>query len=589
VGRFLSPQISWNRSGFANSLQRLRRVPNNQNVIGWVLMVGVLVIAAASILWMQRGLTFIWDELPWVENAGLKGVDDFFQPYGGHLIAFPYFVYRLVLELFGIDYTAFGVVQVVGLSAGGTMVYVYAKRRLGPILALAPATVILFLGSSWQVLLQPLVGIQFLCAVVPGLGAILVLESNDRRGDVAACALLAVAAFGFDQVLAFLVGAIVAICLSPNWRQRIWVVAIPLTLYATWHLWATTVEPTGVHLDNIPLLPIYFVDALAAVSNALVGLTQVIAPGPWTLLRLERSDIGVISEAVVFTVLEILVVCGAVWLIRRRGPVPRTFWPALAMLVALFAEMGLIFAPGRTAFENRYLYTGALIFLLVLVEVFKGVRTTRASVAVALALTFAATFGNVAQFHQGRQTLDLYQKEAGAQMAVIQLAGRNGDQSFSPNVDSPEFSPGALWMETGPWREVVERYGSVANSIPELRGQPETIRARADAVAAKALGLQLKVAEGTPTGGCRRVAADGGEPVSFDLPHGGAVIEPTRTTEVALGRWGDEYPAAAGSVEGGVPALLRIPGDPAANVPWRAQLAQGGAATVCAIRPGSHA
>jgi hypothetical protein len=547
-------------------------------------MGGGLVIAAVSIFWLQRGLTFIWDEFIWMENAGLRDVGFYFHPYGSHLIAFPYFIYKAVLELFGASYTAYSIIQVIGLSAAAALVYVYAKRRIGPILALAPAIVLLFLGSSWQVLLQPMIGIQFLCAVVPGLGAILLVERNERRADIAACVLFCLAVSGFEQALAFLAGATVAIALSPNWKRRIWIVAIPLLGYVAWHVWATRFEPATVHLSNIPLLPVYVVDALAAVSNALVGLNPLFAPGPWTLLRLERSDINIISEGVVFLVLEVLIVCGAVWLIRQRGPVPKTFWPAVAMLLALLGGMGLVFEPGRTPFENRYLYTGALLLLLVLVEIFKGMKATPATVAVAFALTFAAVFGNLAEFHEGRQRLDHYQKFARADLAVVQLAGHHGNQYFDPNVDASGLTPPGLWAETGTWSEVAHRFGSPANSISELRRQPESVRESADGVAAIALELKLAKATMTNSRQCHRASVSRAAGAEIALPSGGAILKPNRTTEVELRRWADEFTVGLGVTEGGEAAMLRIHPDPATGVPWRLRFAQSGSVTVCSIR-----
>ncbi len=545
-------------------------------------MAAALAFAAAATFWLERGLTFIWDEFPWMYNVTVRDVGFYFHPYGGHLIAFPYFVYKAVLELFGTSYHAFAVIQVAGLLGTAAMVYVYGKRRLGPLLALAPPLALLALGSSWQVLLQPMVGIQFLCAVVPGLGAILCLELDSRRGDIAACALLVLSCAGFDQALAFLAGAIVIVALSPDWKRRAWVVAVPLIAYGGWHVWATTVEPTGVKLSNIPLLPVYFVDAVAALSSALFGLTPLIAPGPWTLLRLERSDIGVISEGGVFLILEVLVICGAIWLLRRRGPIPKTFWPAAAMLAALIAEMGIIFSPGRTAFENRYLYTGCLVLLLFVIELFRGVKTTRVTVAVAFALAFAAVFGNLARFHEGRQSLAQYSRETGAILTIEQLSGVHGNQYFSPNADAREFTPAGLWAITGNWRTVVDRYGSVADTIPQLLDQSEEVRARADRVAAIALELGVETGREVSGRDCRLYRVPGGGAMQVQLPPGGAVIAPRRPTELSLRRWGEKFGAPVGSLRAGQTGVLRIPRDPASGVPWYLGFDQG-PAEVCAI------
>lgn len=546
-------------------------------------MAAAVAVAAGLVFWLERGLTYGWDEFVWLEHAGL--VDDltlFFRPYGGHLIASPYFLWRGMLELFGASFTAFAVVQVAGLSLLATLLYVYAKRRVGPILALAPAIVMLFLGSAWAVLLEPMMGIQFLAALVPGLAAMLMLERRDRLGDAAACCLLCIALLGFSQALPFLVGAIVLVALDPDWKRRLWVVAVPLAAYGAWRVWASQFGSTGIIASNLPFLPAYFADALAVFSSAVFGLATLIAGGPWTMLRLQSFSIGYLSAGIVFTVIEVLAIGVAFWLLRRRGPIPKTLWPPLAILVAFWMELGVVLIPGRTAGESRYLYAGVLVLLLVVVEMLRGVRTTRLTVAIALALTVAAVAGNLARFHEGRQVLYGVQEEAGAYTAVMQLAGKHGDQAFTPNVDAPYLASNALQMNTGPWLEVVDRYGSSADSIPQLQRQSEEIREKADAIAVKTLRLRLVRAAAEPARRCRRIGG-GGAPTQVALPSGGAVLRPARDSEVALRRWADDFAAGLGDARGGRAVVLRIPGDPS-NVPWRLSFAAGGPVEVCSLR-----
>lgn len=551
-------------------------------------MVGAIAVAACLIFWLERGLTYGWDEFVWLEMAGLApDLQAFFHPYGGHLIVFPYVIWRGMLELFGENFTAFSIVQVAGLSLLASTLYVYAKRRLGPILALAPAIVMLFLGSAWTVLLEPMIGIQFLAALLPGLAAIVMLERGDRLGDVAACGLLVLALMGFSEAVPFLIGATVAVLVSPNWKQRLWVVVVPAVVYGAWRLWAAKYEPTGFLFDNVPFLPAYFADAFAVFTSAIFGLGPLIGSGPWTTIRLQNFDIGYLSVGIVFTVLELLAIGVAIWLMRRRGPIPRTLWPPLAILVAFFVELGIVLVPGRTAAESRYLYAGVLVLLLLIVEMLRGIRTTRATVVVALALTAAAVAGNLARFHDGRQTLDAIQKEARADMAVIELAGKNGDEAFTPNLRLPYLVPGALDLNVGPWLQVVDRYGSPADSIPQLRSQSEDVREQADIVAVKLLGLRLaRTAAGARR--CRRIVGISG-PTEVVLPRGGAVVRANRDSEVSLRRWADDTAAKLGDAHAGQAAILAIPAD-SSEVPWRLSFAAGGPVEVCAAgrnRPGT--
>jgi hypothetical protein len=562
----------------------------NPNLAGWLLLAGVIAIAAVFIFWLERGLTYGWDEFVWLEQAGLApDLGTLFHPYGGHLIVFPYLVWRGMLDVFGEDFTAFAVVQVVSLSLMAVLLYVYAKRRIGPILALAPATALLFLGGAYPVLLEPMIAIQFLAALVPGLAAILMLEREDRLGDGVACALLVLALAGFSEAVPFLIGAAVAIIVGPKPKRRIWVVAVPVIAYGAWRLWAAKYESAGIVYSNVPFLPAYFVDAISVYGTALFGLVGLIGSGAWSSMRLNGFSLNYLSAGIVFTALEALTIAAIVWRLLRRRPIPRTLWPPLAIMIALWVELGIVLIPGRTAAEPRYLYAGVLTLLMVAVELLRGTRATRATVAVALVLTGAAVVGNLARFHDARQMLDAIQKEARADMAVIELAGKNGDQSFTPNIDAPWIVPGALDLNVGPWLEVADRYGSPADSVAQLRNQSEGVREEADVLGVKLLRLHPAAAPAAGAGrGCRMVSG-GSEPIEIALPKGGAVLRPANDSTLALRRWSDDFSAGLGELRGGKSVILTIPPD-RSDVPWRLSLERAGQVEVCSIgrdRPSS--
>lgn len=553
----------------------------NPEVAGWVMLAAAIVAAAAVVFWLERGLTFGWDEYVWLELGGLPSLDQFWHPYGGHLIVVPYYVFRGVLELFGPSYTAFGVIQVIALSLTAALVYIYGKRRIGPILALGPAIVMLFMLGSYPVLLEPMIGIQFLAALLPGLAAIVVLEREDLRGDIAACVLLCLAMAGFSEALPFLLGAVVSVGLSRNWKRRIWVLAVPIIGYGYWRIYASQFESTGVITSNIPLLPTYFVDALGVFSLAVFGMVNLIGPGPWSRARIEHFSLSFVSEGTVLLIFELLVVGVAVWLLRRRGTVRRSVWPALAMLAAFFVELGVILEPGRTAAEPRYLYAGVLFLLLVVLELARGVKTTRTAVGVTAMLTLAALVGNVARAHDARQLLDAYGKRSRADTAVIELAGANADPYLTPNVNLPQVVPGSLDLNTGPWLLVVERYGSVAFSIPELQAQSEDVRVEADRVAARALKLHLAPVVALPSSGCRKVSAAEAA-AGVELAPGGAVLRPQGATDILVRRWGDRFAADVGSLAAGQTARLKIPPD-TSNTPWSLAVLPGTSLDLCPV------
>jgi len=546
-----------------------------------LLLGAAIAIAATLVFWLQRGLTFGWDEFVWLEIGGFASLEQMLHPYGGHLIVVPYLIFRGVLELFGMSFSAFAVVQVVLLSLGALLLYVYGRRRVGPLLALAPALILLFLGGSYPVLLEPMIGIQFLAASVPGLAAIVFLEREDLPGDVAASTLLCLAMAGFSEALPFLVGAVVSVALSPGRGRRAWVVAIPILAYGGWRFWAAQFESTGVITSNIAPLPAYFSDALAVWGTAAFGLFKLVGPGPWTYLRFGFNDPSYVVKGVLLVLAELAAIGVAVWLLRRRGPIPRTLWPAVTMLLVLFVELGVILTPGRTAAEPRYLYIGVLLMLLVVIELMRGVKTTRASLAIVFGLTAVALVFNGFRFGESRDFLLDFSRHARADMAAIELAGKDGDQAFTPNQQLSKVVSGGLVLSSGSWLLTVERYGSVAYSVPELRAQSEDVRVEADRVAMRSLRLRLEGAAG-PRQGCRRLgAAASGNLV---LPRGGAVLVANGDTEVTGRRWADGLSVDFGELRAGKAALLQIPPD-AADVPWRAHLEPPGPLSVCAASP----
>lgn len=554
----------------------------NPEVAGWVLMLGAIAVAAALVFWLERGLTFGWDELVWLEIAGPSKLELLWHPYGGHLIVVPYLLFRAVEELFGASFTAFAVIQVLGLSLTAALLYVYGKRRVGPLLALAPAIVLLFLGGSYPVLLEPMIGIQFLAAIVPGLAAILLLEREDLAGDVAACALLCLALAGFSQAVPFLIGALVSVALSPSWKRRLWAIAIPILAYGYWRHWASQFESSGIIGSNIPLLPAYLADALGVFGSAVFGLTGEIGAGPWSKMWLLGSfNPGLFYRGTALVLVELVVIAAAVWALRRRcGGIPRTFWPALAMLAAFATELDVILAPGRTAAEPRYLYPGVLLLLLVVIELFRGVKANRATLAVVFALTVAALAGNAARFDDSRAFLLDYSRHARADMTVIELAGQNGDQGFTPNLQLPNVVSGGLVLNTGPWLLMVDRYGSNAYSVAELQRQSEDVRTEADLVARRTLRLHLVPTARSGWAGCRRIGAAGSG--DFALPRGGAVLTPAAAATLSARRWGDQFALELGSVPAGSAVRLRIPTD-AGGVPWRVRLEPPGAVRACPL------
>ena len=116
--------------------------------------------------------------------------DALFGPHNEHMVLVPVLIFKALWAATGLGgYWAFRLLVVLLHLACVVLVYAVARRRLGPWLALAPALVLLFLGTAWEIVLWPF-EIQFLIPAAAGLGVLLLLEREDLRGDLIACGLL---------------------------------------------------------------------------------------------------------------------------------------------------------------------------------------------------------------------------------------------------------------------------------------------------------------------------------------------------------------------------------------------------------------
>ncbi|MCZ7527366.1 MAG: hypothetical protein M5U14_13905 [Acidimicrobiia bacterium] len=226
--------------------------------------------AAVLLSHLGRDRTFFYDEWDFVQGRRTGLVDAFLEPHNGHFSAVPVLVWRLLFATVGLDdyrpyrWTLIGFHLLV---AG--LVVLYVRRRMGPVLGLCAGVVVCFLGSAWQDLLWPF-QIGFVGSVAGGLGALLLLEREDRVGDVlaAVCLGVALACSGLGIPLTLGVGAELA------WRRRtwprLWVVAVPGALYGLWYL--AYGGESDASLDNVRILASYTTSSAAGAVAALGDL-----------------------------------------------------------------------------------------------------------------------------------------------------------------------------------------------------------------------------------------------------------------------------------------------------------------------------
>lgn len=529
---------------------------------------------------MGRGMSFSSDDISyyaeWVVHGYgtpkvVHGLEYYFAPHNGHLQTVGKVIYRLLFAIFGADYVVFRVVDVAGILAAVGIFYVLASRRVGAILALAPCVLLLFGGYAWEVSLWAF-DMHTVFSLAFGLGALLALERGDRGGDVLGCVLLLLAVFMIELGLAFVVGAAVLILLQPDRRRRIWVVLVPLALYAIWHVWARQYHQSSIDLHNLRLIPADFLDALAAVMGSITGLNPTggeIWPATTTI-----TSGG--------TVLAVLAVVGLIVRVRR-GAVPPTLWAFLAVALGYWTMIAL---GGRPPDSSRYILPGTTMVFLVAADALRGIRlslTATIAVFVAVAVFLPA---NLAKFYDGRRSQLTGAQVSRTEFTMLELVRDRVPPDYAAPADPKVVEVGGSFgpaMPAGEYFRAAERYGPLNYSLDEIRGGELLLRSVADATLVGATGLAPIPSQGPRgKGGCQGYDAPAAGQFDYlPLPKSGlqVIAAGDQAVELKVARFAPESPGVSiGQLTPGRWALVR-PGADSAPDAWR--LLIGGAVRVC--------
>jgi hypothetical protein len=545
--------------------------PRLDDLEAWIVLGFAAAFAALLILVESRPNTFFNDEIAIFQRFG-EGIDvgSVLEPHNGHLILLANLAYAAIFSWVGPSYTAFRVLGVLVLVACAVLFYVLARRRVGPTIALVPAIVLLFLGSAWEALLWPLTMLTFGLSVAFGLAALVALDRDDPRGDVAACALTVLAVVSHSTGLAFLVGIAIAVLIRGRDRRRAWVFAVPLVIYAAWWVWALRFHEGLAHLGNLLIVPEFMADSLAAVSAAVTGLGLDLGPGPVSLT---------LSPSWGYVIAPIAAVAFAVRLFRGR--ISPFAWIAVAVLLAYWLELALGFAPeGRTATESRYLFPGAVLVLVVAAAALEGVRISRPALLAILAVGVLGVLTNIKQLDNAERFFSDYAPRARAALGAIEIADGSTSPDYRPEAQLGlgDSVPAHFPVQAGPYLEAVDRFGSWAFSGTELLQQDAAIRESADRVLASAERLALRPSGGAPVGRCEELA--GGRGAVRELHPGQVSLQASAPARVRLGRFAVGYPVDLGELRPGRPATLSIPRDAEAR-PWRIEIGGGTSTRIC--------
>jgi hypothetical protein len=444
-------------------------------------LAGVSLLAFVLLYWEGRRTTFNFDEWNFLMNRREWTIGTFLEPHNEHLSLVPIAVYKLLFVTVGIeDYAPYRITIILLHLLCVGLLFVLVRQRIGDMLGAILVIPILFLGTAWQDLLWPF-QIGYLASIAGGLGTLLALERRTLLGDLTACVLIAVALASSSIGLSVVVLALVDLLARRDLR-RLWLVAVPVALYALWSLvYGNPRAAPGAEnglwpllRENIPDTPGYVANAAAGAFGALTGWG-----GDWGRPLLIVAAIGI-----------------AVWLATSRPFSVR----ALAVLAAAAAYWGLaglfraqLNAPG----ESRYLYFGAILLVLLGVEFLRGVQLANRAVALFGALAVVFAISNFGPLQDGSRRLQATTAVVAPKIGALEIAGRSTDPLYRPVPDlAPDISAGAYF-------ETIDELGSPADRRDEIARRIEPERQAADMVLAEALALRLEPAETAPTPGTR--------------------------------------------------------------------------------------
>jgi hypothetical protein len=533
-------------------------------------LLAAMALAAAYIVTLGSKLSFLLDDWGYIVLRRGNDFENWVRPDNEHFVAGPVTIWKLLIEVFGIDsMLPFKLVSTALFLIGVWFLYLWVRRRVGDWPALIGMVALLFCGAAFDDLLW-FASITFLGSMAGGLGMLVALDRQDRTGDRLACLALSVSLIFSSLWVAFAAGAALDMFLRRRERgllSRAFVVAVPAAIYVAWWIgWGHEAE-SALSLHNVLESPIWVFDSIAAAIAALLGLA-VPAEGMTTPNGLDwgRPLAGA------------LLLLG-LWRLWKMPRIPRSLWVVLAVAVVYWTLGGFDVKSGRVASASRYQYTGGAFVLMIAAGLLSGVRFQRRLWIPALVVLGAAVLPNVVFFHEAYESYRRTSQIERADLAALEIIRPRVEPAFF--LDEGIADTGYVPLEAGAYFETRDDDGSPAYDQAELSEAPEHARVPADKVMAAGLGVGFAKLEGKPAGGCRSEAIESGE-LGLPLPRGGVALRSSAPVELALGRYSATYPVELGRLEPGTWAEVRIPTDLSGR-PWQLRASGEGRLALCRL------
>lgn len=538
-------------------------------------------ISAVWVLAAGRGLTFTGDELFYYASlvahgavaTPSHGLEYFLAPHNGHMVVVGRLIYRGLFAIAGTDYFVFRAAEVAGYLVCVGLFFTLAWRRVHPFVALAFSVSLLFLGYAQETMLWPF-DLHTVYSLAFGLGSLLALERDDRRGDIAACALLVLSVATIEVGLAFAVGVAVSVLLRSDRRRRSWIFLVPLAIYAIWWIWARHFHQETITLTNVRLIPIDLTDSLAAVAGSIFGLNPTGVGINQGVTTVTAAGMVIAGFAVAGLALRI-----------RQGNVPSSLWISLAVVLTFWITVAM---GGRPPDSSRYIFVGAVLVFLIAADAIRGIRLSPLAIVGFFVVVAIAIPANIAKLDDGRGVRRVEASVIGTEYGMLDLVRDRVQPGYVPAADPRVAAVGGnlfVALSASDYYRAEEDFGSIGFPPNRVRKGDLMYRQVADETLVGALRIRLIPASppARPSN-CPSVSdATPGDVGYFPISGDGMLLgsRSDHPLSVGLSRFVDGGPGVEiGMLPPGRWAKVETPPDSAPE-PWRALV--GGPVYVCPL------
>ena len=349
------------------------RIPHARLIVS-----AAAIVVAAVILFLSRTYTFYFDEWTYILAAPDWTWTSYLEPHNVHPAMLHRLLYSILLGTVGLhSYVPYTAVLLALHAASVVLLFELVRRRAGDLIGMASAALLLVLGAGWEDILWAF-QTMFVASVALGLGALLAMEGPRSSRRLLLVALLLTVSLMFSAVgLFFLVAVAVQLGAARERRgDLVWLVPTAIA-FAAWYLVfghsGTEHDPgPGPSAANLLVMPAYLAWGLGSAAAGLIG------EGGWFgLVMLVLAGIAV----------------GWTW---RHGGFDGFTLGAAAALVSFYLVTG--FARAQYGYQqsgsSRYVYVGAVFWLLLLAGAAKGLPWRGTWRLVLVACVFLAWFNS---------------------------------------------------------------------------------------------------------------------------------------------------------------------------------------------------